>query len=303
MNTPVLFLIFNRPDVTQRVFNAIRLAKPRQLFVSADGARTDNKTDAEKCAETRAVIKQVDWDCEVKTFFRDQNLGCRRAVSSGIDWFFQNVEEGIILEDDCLPHSDFFNFCETLLEKYRNEPKVMHITGGNFQSGKQRGSASYYFSGISHIWGWASWRRAWQKYDVDMKDYPEFLKRNKEHSVFSNRKAEKYWLFLFNRVYNKADTWDYQWTYAVMKNGGLCIIPNVNLISNIGFGDNATHASKKNDPMANIPVHPLKEITHPEALEITEAADHYSMTEAFPIPSLPVRAVRKISKIIKKLRS
>ena len=303
MNTPVLFLIFNRPDVTEEVFNAIKIAKPPKLFVAADGPRNGQKDDVAKCEQTRAIINQVDWTCEVKVLYQSQNLGCRMAVSSAIDWFFQNVEEGIILEDDCLPHPDFFFFCETLLAKYRHESSVMHISGDNFQFGVQRGPNSYYFSRISHIWGWASWRRAWQKYDVDMKDYPEFLERNKQKSIFTNAKSEKYWLFLFDRVYRKAGTWDYQWTYAVMKNHGFCIMPNVNLISNIGFGQQATHTSKKNDRLAKMDVYPLKEITHPLKIAVDESADQYTIDEVFPIPSLPARAAAKALKILKNLIS
>ena len=300
LNTPVLFLIFNRPDTTHRVFEAIRAAKPKQLFIAADGPRGTVISDKENSALTRSIVNSIDWECDVKTLFRDENLGCRGAVSSGISWFFNDVEEGIVLEDDCLPHPDFFKFAEMMLEKYRHTEQVMHISGGNFQFGQQRGNASYYFSRIAHIWGWASWRRAWSHYDVDMKDYPQFLNENKKQSFFADKQSEKYWLFHFTRMYKKAGTWDYQWTYAIMKNHGYCIMPNVNLISNIGFGDAATHASKKNDPVANMAVFSLPEIIHPGSVTYNEEADHFTITNAFPIPSFFTRATNKIVKIIKK---
>lgn len=303
MDTPVLFLIFNRADTTQLVFEAIRQVKPKYLYVAADGPRSNRTDDAEECRATRAIIDTVDWECEVKTLYREQNLGCRPAVSSGINWFFENVKEGIILEDDCLPYEDFFDFCQVMLETYRNNPKVMHITGGNFQFGRRRGDASYYFSRIAHIWGWATWRRAWNAYDVDMKDYPQFLKLPDRSKHFYDAHSERYWLFYFDRVYKKAGTWDYQWTYAVMKNKGYCIIPNANLISNIGFGNQATHAEKKTDPVANLPVESLGPIIHPKAIYIDEDADLFTIREAFPTPGLPTRIINKIKGTIKKLRS
>jgi hypothetical protein len=175
-NTPVLFLIFNRPNTTEQVFEAIAKAKPRCLFVAADGPRTDKEGEAEKCQAVRDIIKRVDWDCEVKTLFREQNLGCKEAVSSAITWFFEQVEEGIILEDDCLPSDSFFSFCAELLEKYRDDKRIMMISGDNFQDGIQRGDASYYFSSVPWIWGWATWRRAWRLYDREMQTFPSFVK-------------------------------------------------------------------------------------------------------------------------------
>lgn len=302
MQTPVLFLIFNRPDTTKRVFQAIRQAKPTNLYVAADGPRPGKQDDQKKCLEARNVIESVDWPCEVKTLYRNQNLGCRLAVSSAISWFFDEVEEGIVLEDDCLPHPDFFDFCTLMLATYRKDPRVMHISGDNFQFGRKRGNGSYYFSGIAHIWGWATWRRAWKQYDVDMKDYPHLLKTPNRSTFFLNKESEKYWLFYFDRVYRKAGTWDYQWTYAVMKNRGFCIMPNVNLISNIGFGNQATHAEKKTDRVANMPVEPLGTIIHPSELRIDAEADMFTIREAFPTPKLHVRIGNKIKALLKKIK-
>jgi len=190
--TPILFLIFNRPDTTQKVFNAIRKAKPKQFFIAADGSPPDREGEIEKCQKSRKIATSVDWDCEVKTLFRDKNLGCKIAISSAIDWFFENVEEGIILEDDCLPHQSFFWFCQELLEYYRNDTRIMHISGDNFQFGRKRGEGSYYFSKYSHVWGWATWRRAWKCFDINMKSFEEFKAENQINSIFQSKQQQKY---------------------------------------------------------------------------------------------------------------
>ena len=161
ISTPVLFLIFNRPELTEKVFQKIQDAQPKYLFVAADGPRDNKYGEKDLCEKTRAVVlENITWECEVKTLFRTENLGCRTAVSSAINWFFENVEEGIILEDDTVPDNSFFSYCQALLEKYRNHEQIMMITGDNFQDGIKRGNGSYYFSRYVHIWGWASWRRA-----------------------------------------------------------------------------------------------------------------------------------------------
>jgi hypothetical protein len=243
LTTPVLFLVFNRLDTTKQVFEAIRQAKPPKLFIAADGPRVDRDDEAEDCDTVRQfIMNNIDWECEVKTLFRDQNLGCRVAVSSAIDWFFENVEAGIILEDDCLPHPDFFNFCQDMLEYYRNDESIMHISGANFQFGKQRGDGSYYFSRYAHIWGWASWRRAWQYYDVNMKSFPNFKEQNIIGDIFPDKKIQCRWLEILDKIYSKDpifNTWDFQWAYTVLLHQGRCITPNCNLISNIG--GSATH--------------------------------------------------------------
>lgn len=261
LTTPVLFLIFNRPDITQKVFNEIRKAKPKQLFVSADGPRESRPGEYEKCKLTRELIKQVDWNCEVYTNFRDSNLGCKIAVSSGIDWFFEHVEEGIILEDDCLPHPSFFAFCQELLKYYREDNRIIMITGSNFQFEMNRTKNSYFYSEYTIIWGWASWRRAWNYYDVNMRLWPELREGEWLQDLFGNMKMVKYWTGIFDKVYKGAiNTWDYQWNFASWVQNGLTVIPNVNLISNIGCGNDSTHTSDSADIRSNMPT---QEITFP----------------------------------------
>ena len=232
---PVLFLIFNRPETTERVFNTIRRYKPAKLFIAADGPREDKPGEKKKCERTRKIVEKIDWPCEVKRLYRDKNLGCKLAVSGAITWFFKNVEEGIVLEDDCLPDATFFNYCRVLLKKYHNDPKIMHIGGNNFQNGIHRGekNASYYFSKYPHIWGWATWKRSWKKYDADLRGW----RKIKSNNIFGHMKfIEKiFWSQNFDSVVMEVlDTWDYQWGFACKINNGLAIIPKVNLITNLG---------------------------------------------------------------------
>lgn len=282
LNTPVLFLVFNRPDTTRQVFEAIRQARPLKLYVAADGPRKSQPGEADRVAEVRNIATQVDWPCEVKTFFREENLGCKMAVSGAIDWFFENEEMGIILEDDCLPHPDFFYFCETLLHRFRLDNRVFMITGDNFQNGQHRGDASYYFSKYNHIWGWASWRRAWKYYQVNLSFWPEWSVSSHWKSTMPDKIEARYWFKNFDSVYRgNIDTWDYQWTACVWKNNGLTATPNVNLVSNIGFGEEATHTSASNSTLAHLPVNTLGAIKHSDDVIQDLSADKYTFDHIF----------------------
>lgn len=297
LETPIAFIIFNRPDTTQRVFNEIRKAQPKRLFVISDGARSnDERTIVE---ETRKIIDQIDWSCEIHKNYSSKNLGCKIRVSSGIDWFFDNVEQGIILEDDCLPSQSFFWFCEELLEKYKNNEKIAMISGDNFQDGIQRSDDSYYFSLFSHIWGWATWKRAWKYYDVKMKDYPGFKKENRIYDFWKDPIVRRYWINIFDNVYkNKIDTWDYQWTYAIWKQGGLCITPNINMIKNIGFGPDATHTKTDKNRKMVVETLELNLLVHPESIVQNKEADDYSINR-FEI-NIPTTKENFIKKFLKK---
>jgi hypothetical protein len=254
--TAVLFLIFNRLDVTERVLAAIRAARPPRLYIAADGARSNRPSEAAACAAVRRlVLDGIDWPCTVQTLFRENNLGCRQAVSSAIDWFFQHEEAGIILEDDCLPHLSFFNYCEELLDHYRHDTRVMHINGSNIMRGWVHDSDySYYFSRHSAIWGWASWRRAWQHYNAATPLLPEIQRKNYFWRHFFNALEARMLLRpLWATHTGQLDTWDYQWSFALLVQSGLSIMPTVNLISNIGFGGEATHTFNTTHPWANLP--------------------------------------------------
>tara|TARA_R100000935_G_scaffold16940_4_gene33460 strand:- start:21459 stop:22361 length:903 start_codon:yes stop_codon:yes gene_type:complete len=296
--TPILFLIFNRPEVTQKVFEEIKKQKPKYLFVAADGPRPNFEEDKEKCKKCRdIVLKGIDWDCEVKTLFRDENLGCGRGVSSAINWFFENVEQGIILEDDCLPHPSFFMYCETLLNKYKDHENIYVISGSNFQNGIQRGDASYYFSNYGFVWGWASWRRAWVNYDFNLGKLYEFQKNNLISKIDDRKKFNDYWNANFEKVKGKQiDTWDYQWLFALWNNNGIAAISNENLISNIGFGNDATHTIK-HSPLANIPTKDINSLRHPRKIKINKEADKYASKFVFEIPFEENYLIRKLKSL------
>ncbi|OBQ19589.1 MAG: hemolytic protein HlpA-like protein [Anabaena sp. WA113] len=294
--TPIAFFIFRRPDLTTQVFEAIRQAKPKKLLVVADGPR--NESEAILCQQARAVIETVDWDCEILRNYVDENLGCRKRVSSGLDWVFAQVEEAIVLEDDCLPSPSFFHFCETLLERYRDDERIMHISGNNLQFGQHRTNYSYYFSKYNHIWGWASWKRAWKHYDLEMKTWEEFKISKITNSIHSHSYEQNYWLNIFETVHKGLiDTWDYQWTYACWSQGGLSILPNVNLVSNIGFRDDATH-TKGESELANLSTEDIYEICHPSFLVRDYTADEYTFNHVFG-----GKAMREANTFSGKLRS
>lgn len=264
--TPVLFLIFNRPDTTQKVFNQIRQIKPKYLFVAADGPRLDSPGEIEKCLETRSIIKQIDWECELKTLFRDTNLGCRVSVSSAITWFFENVKQGIILEDDCLPDLSFFPYCESLLNKFKDDNRIFQINGNDFSGVKVKNPNSYYFTNFHSIWGWASWRRAWKNYDVNMSDYMIHKNNLFNQNIYISKEATKHYKNGFDRMFiEKHNSWDAQWMYATIKFHGLSITPQVNLVQNIGTHNNSTHIFLKDSFRDNIDLGKiLLPLKHPE---------------------------------------
>ncbi len=288
LNTPIAFIIFNRPDTAQKVFNEIKKVKPKQLFVIADGARNDEEW--KRCNETRDIIKQIDWDCELYKNFSDKNLGCRARVSSGIDWFFKNAEKGIILEDDCLPDQSFFWFCEELLAKYKNNEKIMQIAGLNTQAGntKFRCHDSYYYSKIAQIWGWATWRRAWNSYDVNLTKWPSIKQTGELKKFLPEFAIHEYWSGLLQKIYENKDpkksTWDAQWFFNVLINKGISIVPKNNLITNIGFGAEGTHAKSTTDEKANLKKTEIKfPLKHPVNIKINEQADQYTWKFVFRI--------------------
>lgn len=249
---PVLFLVFNRPERTRQVFAAIREARPARLFVAADGPRSERPGERQCCDQVRQIATAVDWPCEVQTLFRAQNLGCGRAVSEAISWFYQHVPEGIVLEDDCCPDPSFFEFCTAMLERYRADQRVFKIAGTN-PLGRWPGfdESSYIFSSYGYSWGWASWRDRWQVFDLSLADWPAFERSS--HARF----------YPFSRQRNQGfqathagliDTWDYQWHFAISRSHGLVVVPVLNLVRNIGFDAEATHTRNALSLYARNPV-------------------------------------------------
>ncbi len=251
-NTPILFLIFARPDTTKRVFERIRQIQPARLYVAADAPREGRPDEIKRATETREIINGIDWPCELYTLYRDTNLGCKKAVSDGISWFFDQEEYGVILEDDCLPDLSFFPYCEELLLHYKEDDRIGHISGNNFFPGQLPFGASYDFMSISHIWGWASWRRVWKNYDVNFK-YWELAKQNANlrDSLFLNKREAIYFTSFINDTLtgkNGLNTWDVQYLFMLRVHNQLSICPKVNLVTNIGLNDpNATHTTSKSN--------------------------------------------------------
>jgi hypothetical protein len=311
MNTPVALIIFNRSDLTKQVFEAIRQAKPPKLLVIADGPRPDRPDDIAKCAAARAIIDQVDWDCEVLKNFSDPNLGCGIRPATGISWVFEHVEEAIILEDDCIPHPDFFRFCDELLAHYRDDERVMHISGNNFWSSKYHHEDSYLFSRYTLSWGWATWRRAWQHYDFDLKLWSRMAQQQQQNllqDLLGDEHAAKTWIRIFqdaiDRVAIAEDAWDYQWTLTCWLQNGLAIAPHVNLVSNVGFGADATHTFSANTNSVDCPQlsrstqaidFPLK---HPDLMIRDSKVDRFIQDLCYDyFQKLPKRICSKLNRI------
>ena len=278
----VAFFIFNRPDTTLRVFKAIAVAQPERLLVVADGARPDKPGEADLVAQTRAIIDLVDWPCVVDTNFAVENLGCKPRVSSGLEWVFEKVEAAIILEDDCLPDPSFFGYCTQLLERYRDDDQVVAISGDNFQNGISRTDDSYYFSKYFHCWGWASWRRVVQQVDFKMESWPQFDQHDGLRDWADSEGELSYWQKMFALQHaGEINSWAYPFFYSCWERAGLTILPNVNLISNIGFDQDATHTTSAESDLANLPTFEIGELKHPSVVQRHSVADEYTFENVF----------------------
>ena len=298
LKTPVALLIFNRPTMVARIFAEIARARPEKLLIIADGPRSDQPEEAAKCAAARAVVEKVDWDCDVFRNYSEVNLGCGLRPASGINWVFENVEEAIILEDDCLPHPTFFRFCEELLEHYREDERVMTISGNNFQYGTSRTENSYYFSQYPHTWGWATWRRAWALYDFEVKLWPRLRETSWLLDTLGDQESDDYWRPIFDSLSERSDVWDYQWIFSCWAQHALAILPNVNLISNIGWGKDSTHTKALDNPSANLATEALRfPLDHPACMVRNREADRFTLENHFVgwTPNLYRRLRRRIS--------
>ena len=267
---PVLFLIFNRPEFTFQSFKKIKELRPSKLYIAADGPRKNKSGEKEKCDLARSIVKDIDWPCDIKTLFRDNNLGCKLAVSSAIDWLFTFEEDGIILEDDCAADATFFQFCEKMLERYKTEDRIMMICGSNYLYGSEKYPLpefenSYFFSDYYPIWGWATWKRAWNFYNVDISSWESKRKRGDLYWLFPIKRLANHYKGMFDIVqYEGFNTWDIQWWYACIFNNGLSIVPKYNLIQNIG--SEGVHTATQGQSFLNMPVIPLdcETLKHPD---------------------------------------
>ncbi|MFQ3615150.1 MAG: glycosyltransferase family 2 protein [Cyanobacteriota bacterium] len=305
MKKAVVLIIFNRPGKTLKVFDRVCQAKPEKLLVIADGPRSKFPDDVEKCAETRAIIGRVDWGCEVLKNYSDDNLGCGKRIASGLDWVFSLVDEAIILEDDCLPHPSFFRYCQELLDYYRDDERVMSICGKNVQFGRERTEFSYYFSRYSHCWGWATWARAWKFFDYDMKTWEVAQLENYLVDILDDNRAVGYWTRIFQSTYERryqSASWAYRWLLSSWLQSGLSVLPSVNLVSNIGFGEDATHTTTTSaqSQYANMQTKAMQfPLKHPPYVIRNRKADQFEQDTLFD-PSLMTRARAKLLRMIGK---
>ncbi|OYU94267.1 MAG: hypothetical protein CFE21_16910 [Bacteroidetes bacterium B1(2017)] len=301
MDIAVLLIVFNRFDTAVQVLAQLRLAAVKKLYIYSDGPRNTKEGEKETLTDVQTkILAQIDWPCQIETRFCENNQGPRIAIGQAIDWFFEHEEEGIILEHDCVPNQSFFPYCKELLAYYRTDERIMHISGDNFQFGKWRGDGSYYFSKLNHIWGFATWRRAWKHYDVDMKEYPEFREKDRLNDILWHKRSIDFWQKTFDKTYSKEiETWDYQWTFAMWINNGLSIYPNKNLVSNVGFDKLALNTTNPNDKIARMLTQEMHEIIHPKLILHDQEADSYTMDEVF-YPSLWKYAVSKLKELLNK---
>lgn len=300
MKASVLLIVFNRPGSTREVFETVRQARPTRLYVAADGPRDGRDGEAALCEEARCIATAVDWPCQLTTLFRDTNAGCKAAVSEAISWFFEHEPEGIILEDDCVPDSSFYRYCEELLDRYRDDPRVMTIGGNYFGNARIAPFAtSYFFSRHVEIWGWASWRRAWALYDRNMADWPRLRDSGWLASIGEGVSGfERNWINTFAPVHaGRVNTWDVQWVFSVWRSGGLSVLPTKNLVANIGFNENATHTKEDDQFYSRVQrermLFPLR---HPSSVARDAVLDRWLDRHLHQI-GLPIHA-----KVVKRLR-
>lgn len=286
-DVPVVIIMFNRPEHLRKVFEQVKKVKPKKLFVIADGPRKDDENDKIQCESCKKIIDGIDWKCDVEKNYSSVNLGCGRRPASGLDWVFSKVEEAIILEDDCVPNPSFFYFCKELLAKYKNDNRIVSISGDNFQNNQRKNDDySYYFSIFTQNWGWATWRRVWQQYDFEIKLWPEFKEKRYLYDIFKEKNFAHKWEKLFQDVYEGKwnSAWDFQFMFLSFINNGMNIIPNVNLVANIGFGELATHTKN----MDNLLSQSVKEsyevlfpLKHPNVIRRDYLADKNDMSVVY----------------------
>jgi hypothetical protein len=281
LQTPIAILVFNRPEITRKLVEAVLRAKPPKVLVFADGPRPDHPEDAALIEAAKAAISDAPWECEVLTNYSDTNLGTKYRPATGLDWVFQNVEKAIFFEDDVLPHPSFFRFCDELLERYQDDERVMMISGNNFMGGRRLTTDSYLFSHYAGIWGWATWRRAWRHYDVELREWPALRETRFLHDVLSNEGEVALWRQFFDRIVSgETQTWDHQWQFALWKHRGLSVMPAVNLCTNVGFGPAAQHYKEFDPKLAAVPVHEMQfPLQHPATIVRNREADDFAFRE------------------------
>jgi hypothetical protein len=300
--TPIIFIVFNRPSQTRTVFEAIARQRPARLLIIADGPRSSKPGEAENCLQVRDIVSHIDWPCEVSTNIASSNLGCKNRIISGLNWAFSLVEEAIILEDDCLPDPSFFPFCQELLCRYRDDNRVSMIAGTNFAWRATHPEPSYFFSQATHIWGWATWRRAWSRYDEHLSQWPAIRASGLLEEAFGEPRVVRYWTKIFDQMHTGTgpNTWDYQWAYTNLVEHSIIAVPHTNLITNIGFGVDATH-TVDNDPDMVLRSAPIEfPLVHPPAMIPMRSLDRLDQKLAF-FPPLRKRLQIKVRNARRRL--
>ena len=279
-NTPILLLVFNRPRETKFVFEHIRAIRAPKLFIACDGPREGNDDDVKDIAEVMSIVKNIDWECECKYLFRDKNLGCGKAVLGAFTWFFSEVERGIILEDDCIPNLSFFKFCQEMLFRYENNDSIMVISGTNIMSDFVS-TSDYAYSSFPIMWGWATWKKAWEKFDLEMKDWPSVTKNTNliTHGIYKWRKHPvfiEYFMNTYKKVNQKDLAWDHQWIFSNWLNNGLTVVSSKNLIHNIGFGEKSNSTKEDNLNRENLGSYfSYPPYVSPKTIAVNEELDLY----------------------------
>lgn len=299
-DTPIALIVFNRPDLTAELLTVLRKLQPTQLFIIADGPRKSRPDDIENCKAVRQILRTIDWECEIFENFAQKNLGSRNRPISGLTWVFQNVNEAIILEDDCIPDLSFFSYCAELLDYYRNSSQVGIISGTNPSRVSKAGPQSYSFSTYPLIWGWATWKRTWDLYESNISEsWSNYKHTGWQELLPFSTPVRRHWLFHFDLVSRgKFDAWDYQLTFAMLKNKLVAAIPRENLISNKGFGSNATHTINIDDPLSNLPIRPLhRPLIHPEKIVKDLALDALLENQLFNMSLIRYLLMRLIYQI------
>jgi hypothetical protein len=302
ISSPVVMLVFNRPELTRAVLDQIRAARPPVLLIVADGPRPGHPTDAKKCAEVRSLIESgADWGAQLLTNYAESNLGLRARIASGLTWAFEQVDRAIILEDDCVPHPSFFPFCGELLEHYQQDTRVGVVAGDNFQPQPFACEASYYYSRYPHCWGWATWRRAWKYFDEPMAQWPALKATRWLESVFPDPLHAGYWEDIFDRVHQrKINSWAYVWTFCCWSQHLLTVLPTINLVKNIGTGDQATNTKDEISAMHNLAAGGINfPLRHPLIMLRDWRADDYSQRHLFGA-ARPKTVLGKARRLLKK---
>ena len=307
MELPLLILAWKRPFFTSKLVNAIRDVKPKNIFLACDGADLNNYKEIELVQQTRDILDQeIDWPCEKHKFYGTHNQGCRLGVSRAINWFFENVSEGVILEDDCIPHPDFFKFSELLIDRFRDDKRIWSISGNNYQNGNWRGDGSYYFSKFPHCWGWATWKDRWEFYSQEKFIWAKLNKAKMLNNIFPTKKELKYWSLIFNKLYkeNKPDSWAYRWFLVCQAKGGLNVLPNQNLVQNIGFNSNATHTKRGESPIKlefkNNESSVIFPLVEPSFIIRSIDADNFTFRTHFA-PRIHIKIINKLKYFFKRI--